>query len=370
MSTEDKSAEENKVKFESVEYGDDKITPVATPVTPAPDPDPVIDLQEPAVTPVIDPELTEEAVLSFFEKKGRKVESIESLFIEPEPKVVEKAMELPENVKAFHEFHKQTGRSIEDFVNLNRDFSKMPQNQVLAEYYALENPAWSKEQIQEHIDDSYSYDPDMLDEREIKRIERLKASEVNKAIGALDSMKEKYAAPLASIAADLSDDEKAEMEEFRLQKQQADLDEDTEAERSKVFVEKTNELFSPTFEGFGFNVGEEGSLLYKPDEPGKLAKDQMRLSEWLNGFKDEKGFIKDAEAFHRSIAVARNPDAFAKHFYEQGKADQVVAFEKESRNIDMTRNQPQVVAKNGLKMEIVDHNGPTEFKIRSNKNKT
>ena len=365
--------------MEMVEFGDDQKpqeTPVAaqesTEITPTPE----TATQHPAVdqtTPLVDVEsdISDEKILSFFEKRGKKISSVDELFKEPEPQVVEKVMELPENVKAFHDYHKETGRTMEDFVNLNRDFKSMPHDQVLAEYYASQNPAWTREQVQEHIESEFGIDPDDMDERDIKRIERLKVSEVERAVNALNSLKEKYAAPLASRESGLTAEELEEIEAFRQQKLQSTEGESLNMERGKFFEEKTKELFKPEFEGFRFNVGAESEVVFRPDAPEKMAKDQMFLGQWLDSFKDDKGFIKNVQGFHKSVAVAMNPDAFAKHFYEKGKADQVVELEKQTKNIDMTRSTPTVAVKNGIKMEVVNPSeGEYSYGIKSNKNKT
>ena len=65
----------------------------------------------------------------------------------------------------------------------------------------------------------------------------------------------------------------------------------------------------------------------------------------LNKFLNEEGYLKDAELFHRAIAIASNPDKFAKFFYEKGMADTVDTVSKESKNIDMVRQSTQVTKK-------------------------
>ena len=42
--------------------------------------------------------------------------------------------ELPEDVKAYFEYKKTTGRGMDDYVKLNRDFSSMEDDQLLSEY--------------------------------------------------------------------------------------------------------------------------------------------------------------------------------------------------------------------------------------------
>lgn len=285
----------------------------------------------------------ESKVLAFFETKhGKKFESVEDIFVEPEPKVIEKEMELPEAVAAFNKFHKETNGSMLDFVNLNRDFDSMDTTQLLAEYYALENPNWSKKDVLDEIDSKFGYDPDEVDEKVASKIERLKLTEVGKAKTALNSMKEKHRTDLASKVSGLSEDEKAEIDEFRQTKKSLSEQQlDSEA-KGEFFEKKTKELFSPDFKGFEFKLGDK-EVLFKPGEPDRLAKDQMNIGEWLESFKDEKGFIKDTKAFHKALSIARNPDQFAAHFYELGKADQVVDQDKASKNIDMTQNTSPVV---------------------------
>jgi hypothetical protein len=36
---------------------------------------------------------------------------------------------------------------------------------------------------------------------------------------------------------------------------------------------------------------------------------------------NEDGLIEDAVGYHKALAVAMNPEKFAKFFYEQGKAE-------------------------------------------------
>jgi hypothetical protein len=69
---------------------------------------------------------------------------------------------------------------------------------------------------------------------------------------------------------------------------------------------------------------------------------------------DDDGYLADAEAFHRSIVIAKNPDKFAKFFYEKGMADAVGTVAKESKNIDMTRQATQVTPTDGVKIRVID----------------
>jgi hypothetical protein len=315
--------------------------------------DPVV-TDPPATDPVIE-EYDEQKVRGFFKSKfDKEVDSFEGLFAEKEPTVIEKEIELPENVSAYHKYYKETGRSIEDFAKLNRDFTKMNPDQVLAESIAMENPSWSMDEVRSEIQDLYGYDPDELSESDIAKRERSKKTAVANAVSKLESMKEQYASPLASREMSLSEDEKAEYEAFKQWQKEDDSTVKGQQEASRYFETKTKELFSPDFEGFEFSVGEGKSITYKPDSPDKLIKDQSDILSIVQSFLDDKGLIKDVKSYHKAISILRNPDQFAKHAYDQGAADMVVDFEKKSKNIDMTQNANQhIPEQKGPKFEIV-----------------
>ena len=52
----------------------------------------------------------------------------------------------------------------------------------------------------------------------------------------------------------------------------------------------------------------------------ELKKAQDSPLNFINKYLDSRGFIKDAEGYHKSLAVAMNPEKFAQFFYEQGKS--------------------------------------------------
>ena len=67
-----------------------------------------------------------------------------------------------------------------------------------------------------------------------------------------------------------------------------------------------------------------------------MQESQSDLGNFVKLHIDEKGFLKDAASYHKSLSAAMNPDAFAKFFYEQGKADAVDSITKESKNVNMS----------------------------------
>jgi hypothetical protein len=82
---------------------------------------------------------------------------------------------------------------------------------------------------------------------------------------------------------------------------------------------------------------------------------------------DENGLIKDSVGYHKSLAVAMNPEKFAKFFYEQGKADATEDVIKKTKNINMSeRRAPEITkSSDGMQVKAVNPDSGRSLKIRS-----
>jgi hypothetical protein len=270
--------------------------------------------------------------------------------------------DLPEDAAAFLKYKKETGRGIEDFVKLNRDFSKMDEKSLLSEFYSVTNPEFDTEDISWKIDE-LMYDEDYDDEKTIKSKKLALKQELKKASEFFEKQKEQYRIPLESSknSAPIADEE---YESYKQYKQQSAQTEEESRKRSDYFVAKTNELFSEKFEGFEFNL-DDSKLVYKPSDVSTL-KEQSDMAKFVKGFLNEDGYLKDAAAFHKAIAIASNPDKFAKFFYDKGKSDGVGSIAEESKNLDMGRPATTVTPKQGFSVRALDSD-VTDYKIRSKK---
>jgi len=103
-------------------------------------------------------------------------------------------VELPENVDKLLTFMEETGGTLEDYVNLNRDISAYDDGQVLREYYKQAKP-WDGQEIDEYMEDNFSFDEDD-DPREIRSKKRAFKEELFNARKFLEGNKEKYYADL------------------------------------------------------------------------------------------------------------------------------------------------------------------------------
>ena len=93
---------------------------------------------------------------------------------------------------------------------------------------------------------------------------------------------------------------------------------------------------------------------------------------WIQKHTDEQGLLTNAHDYHRSLAMAMNPEKFAEFFYEQGKAEAVDDLMKKTKNVNMSdRSVPQVAAsKGGMQVRAVSQSSGRGLKIRSSKNRT
>ena len=306
-------------------------------------------------------EIKEEDVLSHLRNRyNKEINSLDDLFAQREAND-----ELPEDAAAFLKFKRETGRGIEDFVRLNKDFDKMDEKSVLYEYYKGSNPEFDDEDISFKIEE-LSYDEDFDDEKDIKSKKLALKQELKRAKQYLEGQKEQYKIPLESSKSFVPDEDKDEFESYKQYKQEVTTSEQEARKRSEYFEAKTNELFSDKFEGFGFNI-DDTKVVYKPSDT-KAIKEQSDITKFIKNFLNEDGYVKDAELFHRAITIATDPDKFAKFFYEKGKSDGVENIAVEAKNIDMGRPATTVTPKQGFTVRSLDGDN-IEYKIKSkNKN--
>ena len=112
-------------------------------------------------TPVLE-EVTEEEVKEETEELTEQVE-------EAVAEAQETGKAIPENLQKVVDFMEETGGSLEDYVRLNQDYSSYDDMTVLREYYKQTKSHLTDDEISFLMDDSFSYDEEIDEEREIKK---------------------------------------------------------------------------------------------------------------------------------------------------------------------------------------------------------
>jgi hypothetical protein len=307
------------------------------------------------------PELKDEDVLSYIKGRYNKdINSVDELFKEREANE-----ELPSDVSAFLKYKKETGRGIDDFMKLSKDFNTLSPEKLLAEYYSATESDLDDEDINYMIEDRFGYDPDFDEEKDIKKKEIAKKKELAKAKKFFEDQKEQYKSPLESRGSSVPDEDKEGYNAYKKYVQDAQTVQQESYKKSEYFQKKTEELFNQDFKGFDFNIGDK-DLKFLPGDPADLKKSQSDLTNYISKYLDSDGLISDAVGYHRSLSVAMNPEKFAKFFYEQGKAEALLDTAKQTKNIDMeVRTSPQSISSSGVKVKSVDDGGGRGLKFKS-----
>ena len=311
------------------------------------------------------PEFSDDDVLSYIKKRYNKdINSIDDLFEEKSSNE-----ELPEDVSAYLKYKQETGRGINDFYKLQKDIDAMDDNAVLANYYESTEEGLDSDDIQDIINDKFSYDEDLDDEKDIRKIKLAKKRELSKAKKFLNEQKDKYKIPLESSGDGLSNDQEEKINAYKKYMEESKSIEDLNKKRYSYFLDKTESVFNNEFKGFEFSVGEK-NISFKPGDAQELKNVQSDVNNFINKFMDKDGLIADPVGYHKAFSVAMNPDKFAKHFYEQGVAATVDNVSRKSKNINMdVRQQSQSVSKNGITIRpmSVSSDSGRGLKIKSRK---
>lgn len=278
--------------------------------------------------------------------------------------VVKQDRVLPENIEKLVSFMEDTGGTVEDYVRINADYTNIDENVLLREYYKNVKPHLNSEEIDFILEDSFSWDEDLDEDRHIKKKKLAYKEEIAKARNFLEDTKSKYYDEIKLRPSQTQEQKKATefFNRYNTEQQRAN-------ELHKDFVNKTNKLFNE-FEGFDFNVGEK-KFRYKINNTEEVAKSQSNINNFVGKFLNEDGSVKDHANYHKAIYAAKNVDSIAEHFYEQGKADAIRDVNAKSKNIDITpaKQADGDIFIGGMKVKAISGVDSSKLKIKTrNKN--
>jgi hypothetical protein len=256
--------------------------------------------------------------------------------------------ELPEDIRKLMEF------GVDNYLKINRDWDSENDATILKEYYKQTKPHLDDEDIAYLLEEEYSYDEDVDDERDIKKKKVLLKEELFRAKGYLNDLKEQYKVDLGSNSTEVTEDYKKAFNFYQEYTETSKKEAEIAQQKSNVFLDKTNRLFNSEFKGFEFNLGDKKQV-FKPSDVLETKNAQSDISGVISKHLDENGYLKDEHQYHKALAMFRDPDGFAKFFYEQGKSDATDTVIKDAKNIQMSvRDNKDVTPKgDGPKMRVV-----------------
>ena len=276
--------------------------------------------------PVVLEEVTEEEIEDLAEEVEQALEN------------EDKGIELPENIQKVVDFVNETGGSLEDYVKLNTDIDALNEEQLLVEYYQNTRPHLDPSEINFLIEDKFSIDEDVEDEKQIKRKKLARKEELANAKNHLSGLKTKYYEEIKGGSRLTSEQQKAVDFFNRYNKDKEDVEKQTQ-----TFNNKTNQVFNDSFKGFEYKVGDK-RFRFNVKNPNEVKESQSNINNFVKKFLNKKNQMEDAAGYHKSLFTAMNPDAIASHFYEQGKADAMKQSIATTKNISMDPRKTQSAA--------------------------
>jgi len=317
-------------------------------------------IEEPVLEEIIEEEVSKEPALAAEEKQPEQE-------VEPVEEAKEPEVNLPENIQDLVKFMEETGGTLEDYVRLNADFSNVDQTTLLREYYKQTKPHLSYDEVSFLLEDQFSFDEEIDEERDIKRKKLALKEEVANANKFLNETKDKYYKEV-KLSSKLAPEQQKAIDFFdRYNKEQKSAEELLQ-QQTKHFEQETSKVFSEEFKGFNFNVGDK-KYRFNVKDVNKVKETQSDLLNVFNKYVGDNKMLQDAGGYHKALFAASNPDKIANHFYEQGKADAIKQMSAEAKNISMDprKTSSGYVEAGGIKVKAIsgDDNSKLKFKLKN-----
>ena len=274
---------------------------------------------------------------------------------------------LPENLQKVVDFIDETGGTLEDYVRLNQDYSNYDDMTVLKEFYKQTKKHLTTDEIDFLIDDSFSYDEEVDEERDVKKKKIALKEQVASAKSHLDGQKSKYYEEIKA-GSKLTQEQQKAVNFFNRYNKESEETQKLAEKQTSTFLNKTKEVFNDKFKGFEYNVGDK-KYRFNVKNAEEVKETQGDINNFVKKFLNKNNEMSDAKGYHKSLFTAMNPDAVANHFYEQGKVDALKQSVTKAKNVSMNPRQSfSNDNTSGPKFRVVsDESSSFKFKI---KNKT
>ncbi len=313
-------------------------------------------VEEETEAPVIE-EITEE-------KKVEEVEEVKEVIEEVVEEAAATVKPLPENIQKLVDFIEETGGDMQDYVNLNRDVSKLDDSEALNEYYKIKKSHLSSSERSFLMEDMFGVDEELDDEKTIRKKKIALKEQVAEAKAFLDRQKSKYYDEIKA-GSKLTTEQQEAINFYNKYNEDQEGQKKLSEKSKRTFLNKTDSFFGQSFKGFEYNVGDK-RYRFNVKDVDKVKTTQSDLNNFVNKFVGEdKSTIEDAAGYHKSLYTAMNADAVAKHFYDQGKADAIKNQVAKDKNINLeprkTHGETNV---GGVKYRVLGQSS-SELKNRS-----
>ena len=275
----------------------------------------------------------------------------------------QESIEYPDNIQDLVKFMNETGGTLQDYVELNKDYEKFDNMDLLHEYYTRTKPHLSSDEIVFLIDDKYSFDEEIDDPKDVKRKKLLFKEEVAQARQQLEIRKNNYYKEIKA-GNRLTPEAKEALDFFNRYNKDNEQQKEIMQSQRDAFNNKTNSLFNDKFKGFEYNVGDK-RFRFNVKNVNEVRENQSDINNFTKKFLDKENKMADAPGYHKALFTAMNSDAIAQHFYEQGKADAIKESVKTAKNINMNpRSAHQEVEIGGMKARVISGDDLSGIKLK------
>lgn len=280
-----------------------------------------------------------------------------------EPVAQPKQVQLPENIEKLIDFMKDTGGTVQDYARLNADYSNVNEDTLLKEYYKKAKPHLDAEEVDFVLEEAFSFDTDIDEERDIKKKKLAKKEAVVEAREFLEDLKKEYYDEI-KLRPGVNQEQQKAMDFFNRYNDEQQL----ATQKHEQFIDNTKQLLNDDFKGFDFEVGEK-KFRYGVKDPNAVAENQSNLNNFVGKFLDNEGNVKDTKGYHKAMYAAQNIDKIVNHFYEQGKTDGIKNVVEGSKNPSAAVRQEGVqdIFIGGLKVRAIDGVSSSKLKIKKSK---
>ena len=299
------------------------------------------------------------------EKPSSPIEEVAEMEKEQvqEPVAQPKQVQLPENIEKLIDFMKDTGGTVQDYARLNADYSNVSEDALLKEYYKKAKPHLDTEEVNFVLEEAFSFDTDIDEERDIKKKKLAKKEAVVEAREFLEDLKKQYYDEI-KMRPGVNQEQQKAMDFFNRYNDEQQL----ATQKHEQFIDNTKQFFTDDFKGFDFEVGEK-RFRYGVKDPNAVAENQSNLNNFVGKFLDTEGNVKDTKGYHKAMYAAQNIDKIVNHFYEQGKTDGIKNVVEGSKNPSAAVRQEgtQDIFIGGLKVRAIDGVSSSKLKIKKSK---
>jgi len=277
-----------------------------------------------------------------------------------EPEQIQK-VEYPEDIQKLISFMEETGGNLEDYVSLNKDYSKVDNTTLVFEYLKNTKPHLNNEDINFLMQKEFAYDEEIAEQSEVRAKQLAFKERLYEAQTFFNSSKEKYYADLKlRKQTDIPDDYKKAYEFYNEAKEY----EEQSKKAKEIFHTRSEKFFQNDFKGFDFNVGEK-KYRFKVDNTEKVKTSQSSIENFITPFLNKDGHMERVGDYHKALFAANNADKIANHFYEQGRADAIKEAAAKSKNIDMSpRTDNSAMAPTDNKVRVVKSDSSDRLRIK------